>query len=245
MQEWRVIIDKAHTAANNMARDEAMLERHIIPTLRLYSWSPAAVSIGYFQSLTLEVDVEECRRQKVDVVRRITGGGAVFHEHELTYSIVVPESMVPKDIIRSYETICGAVVKGLRSLSIDARFSPINDIVVYGKKVSGSAQTRRNGFVLQHGTIILDVDVEQMFSLLQVPDEKMKGKAITDARERVMSLGKLKPALDVGTLHKALIASFADTFFVRFVAGELHPEELQLVAVLTEKFKSDKWTTMR
>ena len=114
----------------------------------------------------------------MDYVRRITGGGAVFHDNELTYSIVIPEShpQIPKNIIDSYKRICGAIMKGLDKLGIDSKYFPINDILTNNKKISGNAQTRKSKTVLQHGTILMDVDVEKMFSLLKVPDEKIKDK---------------------------------------------------------------------
>ena len=134
-----------------------------VPVLRLYGWKPSAVSIGYFQSLEEEVDVKKCKKAGIDVVRRLTGGGAVLHEHELTYSFIT--KVYPTNIMESYRLICEPVVMCLKNLGLDAKFSPLNDIIVGDKKVSGNAQTRRKNTLLQHGTILLDVDVEKMFSV--------------------------------------------------------------------------------
>src|SRR5918996_5661931 len=176
-----------NNAALNMAIDEALIENiGEAPVLRIYGWRPAAVSIGYFQSIKDEVDLEKCSEIGVDVVRRLTGGGAVLHEFELTYSFMTKK--YPQNIMESYRWICDAIVMSINRLGFDANFVPLNDIVIAGKKVSGNAQTRRNGVLLQHGTILLGVDVNKMFSVLKVPSEKLRDKIIKDAKERVTSL---------------------------------------------------------
>ncbi|MDQ4013222.1 MAG: lipoate--protein ligase family protein [Thermoproteota archaeon] len=171
-----------------MGLDQALMSTvdDFIPVLRLYGWKPSAVSIGYFQSLEQEVDVKKCEDLGIDVVRRITGGGAVLHEQELTYSFIT--KIFPADIEESYKLICEPVVMCIKKLGFDAKFSPINDIIVKNKKVSGNAQTRRNNVLLQHGTILLDIDIDKMFSVLKVPSEKIRDKAIRDVKERVMGL---------------------------------------------------------
>ena len=127
------------------------------PTIRFYTWKPCAVTIGYFQCLRDEVDREACSSKGIDVVRRRTGGGAVYHdEHgEITYSVIAPESYFSKDIRASYREICGGIIGGLGRLGIAAEFRPINDVVVNGRKISGSAQTRRQGILTQHGTVLV------------------------------------------------------------------------------------------
>jgi len=171
--KWRLINNDADNAFRNMAVDEALLQS-IVPVLRFYSWKPKAVSIGYFQSLDAEVDTKACKARDIDVVRRITGGGAVFHDQELTYSVICPEELFSFDILESYQQICGFIVKGLKKYGLDAKFVPINDITIKGKKISGNAQSRKQGKIIQHGTILLDVDADEMFKVLKVPDEKMK-----------------------------------------------------------------------
>jgi lipoate-protein ligase A len=148
-----------------MALDQALMSKvdNFIPVLRVYGWKPAAVSIGYFQSLEQEVDVKKCRDLGIDVVRRMTGGGAVLHEQEVTYSFIT--KTFPANIRDSYKVICEPVVDCLKDLGFEAN-SPLNDIAVNNKKVSGNAQTRRNGVLLQHGTILLDIDIDKMFSVL-------------------------------------------------------------------------------
>ena len=165
-EEWRLLKTGYNTAYKNMAIDWAVLtansEDKVPPTVRFYGWKPRAISIGYFQSLEEEVDLDTCSKLGVDYVRRITGGGAVFHDEELTYSIVIPEShpQIPKNIMESYGRICGAIMKGLGNIGIESQYIPINDIISNGRKISGNAQTRKQKTVLQHGTVLMDVDVD-------------------------------------------------------------------------------------
>ncbi|HYY40099.1 MAG TPA: lipoate--protein ligase family protein, partial [Nitrososphaera sp.] len=166
----RVLETGYKPAALNMAIDEALIENiDEAPVLRIYGWRPAAISIGYFQSIKEEVDLEKCRQLGVDVVRRLTGGGAVLHEFEVTYSFITKQ--YPHSIMESYRWICDAIVISINRLGFNASFVPLNDIVVDGKKISGNAQTRRKGVLLQHGTLLLGVDVDKMFSVLKVPSE--------------------------------------------------------------------------
>jgi len=197
MGTFRYLETGAHQAFFNMGLDEAILESVASgaqpPTLRLYAWKPAAVSVGYFQGVRDEVDLAACERLGVDVVRRLTGGGAVFHADELTYSVVVPEThaLAKGGILDSYRSICAGVIAGLSELGIVSEFVPLNDIVSGGKKLSGNAQTRKHGCLLQHGTVLLGVDLDAMFSVLKVPDEKLKGKLIADVRARVSSVSAM------------------------------------------------------
>src|SRR5437870_13300905 len=144
----RVLETGYNPAALNMALDEAVMENvGEVPVLRIYGWRPAAVSVGYFQSIKEEVDLEKCRQLGVDIVRRLTGGGAVLHESELTYSFITRQ--YPQNILESYNMICDPIIICLVNLGFNkVRFAPLNDVVVEGKKVSGNAQTRKDGILL-------------------------------------------------------------------------------------------------
>ena len=190
----------------------------------------------------------------VDFVRRMTGGGAVFHEHEITYSMHIPESSayVPSGILESYKKICGGIIKGLARLDVHAQFVPLNDIVVVKngapKKVSGNAQTRKRGVILQHGTILLKVDVEKMFELLKVPAEKLKGKLIEDVKQRVTSLSDtLGRNVTFNEAFSALSVGFEEEFkHCKFEAGELTRSENKLVQKFkVEKYESEAWNMSR
>ncbi|MDO8554004.1 MAG: biotin/lipoate A/B protein ligase family protein [Candidatus Micrarchaeota archaeon] len=239
MNNIRLLKTGAHSAAWNMALDEAMMQiaaesNEWIPSLRFYSWTPSAVSIGYFQSLNEEVDLDACKKHGVDIVRRLTGGGAVFHDSELTYSFITKE--YPNGIHDSYHLICGAITDGLKTIGIDSQFIPINDLLVNGKKFSGNAQTRKKGVLLQHGTILLKVDVDKMFELLKVPNEKLKGKLISDVKQRVTALDK-----SFEEVESALEKGFAQRFNANVERSELSDEELKKCNELISKYSSMEW----
>jgi len=241
-------------APTQMAIDEAIASarrREETPnTVRLYRWYPSTVSIGYFQSVTKEVNLEECEKQGVDVIRRITGGGAVFHDYngELTYSFVAPENdpKVPRDILKSYELICGAVVKGLSHLGVDSEFKPVNDITAGGKKISGNAQTRRHGVVLQHGTVLIDSDIVKMFQLLRVSEAKISDKMIKAVEERVTNIQRyLDRKVNFMETQEALIRGFEETFDVELVPGHLTDHEQDLVQEYHRRYSSHEWVFQR
>jgi lipoate-protein ligase A len=245
-EKWRLLETENYTAAANMAIDRAVIvansEGKVPPTVRFFTWKPPAISIGYFQSLEEEVDLDICKKLGVDYVRRITGGGAVFHDEELTYSIVIPEchSQIPKNIIESYGRICGALMKGLKHLGIESKYAPINDIITGGKKISGNAQTRKAKTVLQHGTILMDLDVDKMFSLLKVPNEKIKDKLIVDVKQRVTSVNQiLGEDIRFNEAAEAMKIGFEEEFNVELVDGSLTEEEIELA----KKFERECFST--
>lgn len=252
MRNFRILPLGVNDAATNMAVDESVLlnfiEGNSPVTLRFYRWEPSAISIGRFQSLEFEVDMESVSEFGVEIVRRITGGGAVFHDSagELTYSFVAPESMVSGDVVKTFSRICSALVRGIQRLGLDAEYKSVNDVIVNGRKISGSAQTRRGGAVLQHGTILVDPDVRRMFRLLKVPKEKITDKFISSAYERVTSLKKeLGNTPDFREIRKKMIEGFEEEFSVGFEGGKLNDLELKLVENLREKYKSMDWIGRR
>lgn len=252
-EEWRLLETGFLSAAENMAIDRAILVAHsqqkVPPTVRFYGWNPPAISIGYFQSLTEEVDLKACTQHQVDYVRRITGGGAVFHDDEITYSFVIREDYpeISKNILESYERICHAIIQGLSHLGVRSSYAPINDILVNNKKISGNAQTRKYQTVLQHGTIIKNVDVEKMFQLLKVPNEKIKGKLIKNVKERVTSLShEMDQEFSFEKVCNALRIGFEETFNVRVRRGNLTEEEHQLARSFEKTFFGAKeWNHQR
>jgi lipoate-protein ligase A len=232
------VLETGHNSGPwNMALDEVLMHgaKDDMPILRLYGWQPPTVSIGYFQSIDEELDIKRCEQLGIGVVRRMTGGGAVLHESELTYSFIT--KTYPKNIMESYSLICDPVVMGINKLGFDAKFAPLNDIVVGNRKVSGNAQTRKKGILLQHGTILLDVDVEKMFFVLRIPSEKIKDKMIKDAKARVMGLNK--PFEQVAS---ALKESFGERFGSEVIADDLTMAETEQADKLAgEKYSSDLW----
>jgi len=255
LEEFRFLDLETKTAYMNMAVDESIMLAvgggFAPPTLRFYRWKPSAVSIGTFQGMSEEVDLDYCRRQGIDYIRRITGGGAVYHDYEgeITYSIILPKGhrLAPDDILESYRVLCGGVVKALEQLGIEAEFKPINDVIAGGKKVSGNAQTRRHSCLLQHGTILLDLDVETMFSVLKVPQEKISDKMIADVKERVTSIRELL-GRDVAfqELGAALEVGFGKALAVKIVHGIMTSNELQTAErIVDERYSRNEWNLKR
>ena len=246
---WRVLEYRESDAAMNMAVDEAISEavRDGIsaPTIRFYGWDPPAVSIGYFQCIRSEIDLDACLSWGVDPVRRRTGGGAVFHDRggEFTYSVIADENLFPSDILASYREICSWVTASLSLIGIESEFKPINDIIVNGRKISGNAQTRREGVLLQHGTILYSVDVGRMFSVLKVPDEKIRDKMISSAKERVTSISQQR-SVSWETAYGAILGGF--TKGKRFDLGELSgPEKRRSLELADSRYRSPAWNMMR
>ncbi len=253
-QEWRLLLTGDMSAFDNMALDEAVLRCVAAgaspSTLRFYGWEPSAVSIGYFQGIEQEVDLDVCREQGVDVIRRLTGGGTVFHEHgsEITYSLAVKDDYpgIPKKVLDSYALLCAGLVAGFRRLGLDAEFKPINDILVNGKKISGNAQTRRFGGILQHGTLLCDVNPHLMFSLLKVPSEKIRDKLIAGVEERVTSIRREMGTVDNAAVIQAMCAGFAEVLDIRLSPGTVSDEELALAErVKEERYANPTWNFKR
>ncbi|MBC7131178.1 lipoate--protein ligase family protein [Candidatus Bathyarchaeota archaeon] len=254
-EEWRLIDTGLNDAFYNMALDEAIViarAKGLVPnTIRFFRWEPSAVSIGYFQSMKEEVDIQACNRMGIDYVRRRTGGGAVYHDRdgELTYSIIVNENhpLISSDFQKTYETLCTGLVKGLRILGVPAEFKPINDIIVEGKKISGNAQTRGMKVVHQHGTILRDVNPQLMFTVLKVPSEKIRDKMIKAVEERVTSINKyLKREVGFEELKKALTRGFEEALNIKLKPGEITEFEKEQAAKLkAEKYVTREWNFKR
>lgn len=248
--KFRLLKTGFNYAFYNMGLDQVLSEKvasgESEPVLRFYGWNPPAVSIGYFQKIEEEVDLEKCKELGVDTVRRITGGGAVFHDTELTYSFIVPveNNVVRKPILDSYEDICAGIIAGGRELGLEIKFVPLNDLVVDGKKVSGNAQTRRGGVILQHGTILLKVDVEKMFKILLVPNEKIRDKMIETVKERVTSLSdKLGRDFDFEEAASVFERGFKTAFSgIEFAESEVTDDENALAQKYAkEHYGTNEW----
>jgi lipoate-protein ligase A len=244
---FRLLLSGLADAHTNMSIDESIMihvgQNISPPTLRLYGWSPPAVSIGYFQGLLEEIDLDMCKKMGVDYVRRITGGGAVFHESEVTYSLAIPQvnTIVPQNVLESYKVICGGIIEGLKEFDIEAKFVPLNDIIVNGKKISGSAQTRRSRTLLQHGTLLIDTDLEKMFSILKVPSEKLKDKLISDVKERVTSLNDvLQKEIEFEEVCSKMASGFKSSLNIELIKGELSETEISLAS----EIKKDRYSNL-
>ncbi|UCE29815.1 MAG: lipoate--protein ligase family protein [Candidatus Bathyarchaeota archaeon] len=256
MDEWRFLKLEVDDAFMNMAVDEAILSARIanmVPnTVRFYGWKPSAVSIGRFQEVFNEIHVENCKKHGVDIVRRITGGGSVYHDHvgEITYSVVVRESDLGfKDVASTYSIICKGLIEAAKTLGITADFNPGDpkkcpNVTINRRKISGSAQSRRKRTLLQHGTFLLDTDLEKMFTFLRVPWAETCMEVIPIAEKRLTSVREeLGTSVPPEEACQALVQGFQETFETRFTDGKLTNHEQELAKKLCGgKFATDRWT---
>ncbi len=255
MHAWRLLKLETHNAFMNMAIDEtivrARIENLVPNTLRFYRWKPSAVSIGKFQKIENEVQIDNCRKRGVDVVRRITGGGTVYHdaENEITYSVVASkEDLAAKDITAVYAKIYAGLAEAVKILGLTVDFNEGNikscpNLTVNGKKISGSAQSHKGEVVLQHGTLLIDVDLEKMFTFLRAPRTKTCMEIVNVAKHKITSIeNELGKNVSVTEVHQAMIKGFQKALNIQFVVGELTPYERELAEKLyKEKYFGDNW----
>ncbi len=248
---FRLIDSGSNTGSRNMAIDEAIFSCHAETgfeyTLRLYTWTPPAVSIGYFQDLEQEINLESCEKLGIDYVRRPTGGGAILHDMELTYSFTASTGgVIPMNICESYKVICGAVIMGLKSLGIKAenrqgerrlkqRKSPVcfvessnYDIIVQGKKIVGSAQRRLKDKLIQHGSILIDFDTEKMHSIFKtsLPFKRFHRNFVNNVTCLKQELGY---SIDPNKLKCAICLGFKELFKTEVKEEGLTNTEMTLV----------------
>ena len=214
------------------------------PTLRIWEWASPAVIIGSFQSLRNEVDLDEAASEGVRVVRRISGGGAMFVEpgNAVTYSLYVPASLVEGlSFEQSYAFLDDWVLGGLKSVGIDAFYKPLNDISSPLGKIGGAAQKRViGGGVLHHVTMSYDMDAEKMTRILRIGREKLSDKGTTSAKKRVDPL-RSQTGMAREDVIDALLAHFRERY--RTVDGEISPQEWARAEELVEtKFSTPEWT---
>ncbi|NJE85338.1 lipoate--protein ligase family protein [Thermococcus sp. CX2] len=235
-----------------MAIDEAILmariEGKVPDTVRLYAFSPSSVTIGRFQSVRHDVDLGEARKLGIPVVRRITGGGSVFHDEfgEITYSVIVGEDYHPalRNVEESYRYLAGPLVDALEELGIKAGFSGLNDIVANGKKISGSAQTRRKGVILQHGTFMYAARVEVLARVLRISKAKLQDKGVSSIWERVTTLEREGVKLNRWETYELLRGKFFEAFELE--EGQLTDYELELAERLVEeRYGNPEWNLSR
>ncbi|RAV21606.1 lipoate--protein ligase family protein [Paenibacillus contaminans] len=280
MVTWRFIDSGLRSAAANMALDEAILIAHsegkAPPTVRFYGWEPAALSIGYFQKAEAEVSFEELAKQGLGFVRRPTGGRAVLHDKELTYSIIVEESYpgLPSSVTEAYRVLSEGLLQGFRGLGLDAhmvtlaseeekqKYATIGssacfdspswyELVVEGRKVAGSAQMRQKGVVLQHGSILLDLDTEQLFSVLKFRSEALKERLMASFKDKAVAVNDLRsvtgqPPATLEEAKAAFRTGFATGMGIALEQSAPTAYEEELAAqLLAEKYGTDEWNLRR
>ena len=258
--QCRFIDTGFRNAFENMAIDEAILHYCKIPTLRVYGWEPAAISIGYNQDIENEINVGYCKKNNIEIVRRITGGKAVFHDKEITYSFILPEdiNLIPFEVNESYKIIANALIIALKKIGINAEMKKTPDkivtpicfnssnwyeLVANGRKISGSAQRRFNGKVLQHGPILIDFDYEKNASLF---NSNNSSDNILNLKNRITSIKNEFKNNNRPITHKELAEAikygFKKNFGFEMTDNSLNDEETKLAEKLTEeKYSTEEW----
>ncbi len=269
MQEWRLLTTSYHDGAMNMAIDEAitlsMAEGKVPPTLRLYGWKPRCLSLGYAQRAE-EVEWDECLERGIEVVRRPTGGRAILHDQEVTYSVIAPEDnpLVSGSVLQSYLKISQGLLLGLQNLGLSVEMVSHKDLealgtaacfdspsfyelVVGGRKAVGSAQNRKNGILLQHGSIIREIDVDLIFNVLKFPTQEVRNRMKQAFRRKACSLQEAAGrALTDREIMMAVSEGFSRALGVELIDGALQTEEQNLALDLVKsKYGTVEWTKKR
>lgn len=244
--DWQLIHAAPQAPTLHMALDEVLTVEvgagRRPPTLRVWEWASPAVVIGRFQSLRNEVDLAAAQRHGIEVVRRISGGGAMFIEpgNTITYSLYAPLSLVEGlSFQESYALMDAWVLDALAELGIRAWYQPLNDITSDGGKIAGAAQTRRGGAVLHHVTMAYDIDAAKMLEVLRIGREKLSDKGTASAAKRVDPL-RSQTGLPREAVIERMIASFRRQHGL--ADGGLREHELAAAQALAqEKFGSEAW----
>lgn len=279
-EQWRFISSGPQDPAYNMAADEAILIAHsegkVPPTVRFYGWDPATLSIGYFQKAMEEIDFEQLKAEGLGFVRRPTGGRAVLHDKELTYSIIVAESYpgIPRGVTEAYRVLSEGLLAGFRNLGLDAQMVQLAseedktkyasmgsaacfdspswyELVVEGRKIAGSAQTRQKQVVLQHGSILLDMDTDQLFRVLKFKNERIQARLKQQFVHKAVAINDLCRQLQRDTVQmdeaeQAFRIGMAEGLDVELVEGELTDYEQSLVQqLMEEKYANESWNLRR
>jgi lipoate-protein ligase A len=267
MTDWRLLITPPAHGAWNMAVDESILE-HIgrgasIPTLRLYAWTPACLSLGHAQPIA-DVDMQRLRQHGWEIVRRATGGRAILHTDELTYSVIAPadEPRVEGSVLESYNRLAQALVRAVQSLNLPVEIketisqassatNPVcfevpstYEITVNGKKLIGSAQARKRDGVLQHGSLPLTGDLTRICQGLVFENETARDHASLRLLERATTVeSALGRAVSWEEAAQAFIQAFEAQLGLSLKNGELSESELKRADELVrQKYDHPSWT---
>lgn len=270
-ETWAFLDTGVQTPAINMAVDEALLTWHsegvIPPVVRFYEWKPAGLSVGYFQKIKGKIDVEAAHRHGFEIVRRQTGGRAVLHDNELTYSVIVSEKheKMPRSVTEAYRVISQGLLEGFKNLGVDAGFAIPEgklgqtgsavcfeepswyELIVDGKKAAGSAQTRQKGVILQHGSIPLEVDETTLFDLFIYPNEKVKERARRGFGDKAVAINDvLDDKKTIDDLRAAFKRGFEEGLNIELETFTLNDEQWAYIKELAKtKYQSEEYTYSR
>ncbi|MFK3958490.1 lipoate--protein ligase family protein [Guptibacillus hwajinpoensis] len=272
MKQWAFIDSGERSPAYNMALDEALLKWHsegaIPPVIRFYGWNPPTLSIGYFQRIDRDINMDAVEKNGLGFVRRPTGGRAVLHDQEVTYSVIVSEDYpdMPSTVTEAYRVISEGLLIGFRKLGLNAYFAvPETDaekeelraprsgvcfdspsyyeLVVEGRKVAGSAQTRQKGVILQHGSILLEIDEDQLFDCFKFKNERIRERMQRGFRKKAVAINALRETpVSISEAVKAFYDGFQQGLDIELVPYQLTDEQESFVAQLAEeKYASKEW----
>lgn len=272
-ETWRLLMEPAAPGAHNMAVDEALLMAAIRsgpPTMRFYAWQPACLSLGHFQDVS-SVDIPRCLALGIDVVRRPTGGRAVLHADEVTYSVTLPPGhhLNAIGVTESYRLLNQGFACAMRRLGVRAELvrgttnesprqgvatlrtacfdSPSwQELVGGGRKFVGSAQVRRLGALLQHGSIPLTLDAQLLYSLFRFDSDDERKRAVAHLKRHATGLNELgHGAFSPPRVVTAVIAGMEEALDVRLVPAELDSREQDEAAALLAKHSGNAWVVSR
>ena len=268
---WNFINTGSKNPYYNMAMDEALLNfvsrGEIDPVIRFYTWNPATLSIGYFQRLQKEIDIDKVKEKGYGLVRRQTGGRGVLHDKELTYSVIVPESHpnMPSTVTEAYKIISQGLLEGFKNLGFETYFAiprskeerdklkqPRSsvcfdapswyELVVEGRKIAGSAQTRQKGVILQHGSILQDIDIDDLFAMFKFKNERLKAKMKENFVQKAVAINDISNKhITLNEMENAFEAGFKKGLNIDFKPLELTEKQLEEVQELEDKYRSEAW----
>ena len=245
--EWEILQPGVLPTVMNVALDEVLLDQvnsgQRGPTLRFWDWEDRATVIGSYQSYVNELEPEGVEKHDVQVVRRLSGGGAMFMEggNCVTYSLYVPEKLVAGlSYVESYEFLDRWVIAALAQLGVNAWYVPINDITSDGGKIGGAAQKRRGSTVLHHVTMSYDIDADKMMEVLRIGKAKIADKGLRSAKKRVDPLRR-----QTGASRAEVIDAMKQTFINRYGAAEASLSDEDFAAaqhLIDTKYGTEGWT---
>lgn len=266
-EPFRFLNTHVQDAAMNMAIDESVLTHHlngeVPPTLRVFRWSQPSISLGRFQSIEREIVSERCKQLGVALVRRPTGGRAVYHYDEFTYSIVISKRYgVPPGVVAAYAYLAQGLLAALRLVGVEAELSDERiskhpsaacfasstqaDLTSGGFKLIGSAQVWKDDALLQQGSLPLDDQSAEFFSMLRFPNEIAKEEALAQYREKTTPLHTFVPGASWDDVADAFQNGFSEALQEDFVYDTLSPSEWELAhRLVEEKYSKLEWRKER
>lgn len=266
-EEWCFLDTGLDDAATNMALDESLLNWHsegkIPPTLRFYGWAKPSLSVGRFQNVDTVIDFNALQKYGCQFVRRLTGGSAVLHDDELTYSLVISEQdpSIPKSVREAYYVLSKGVLEGYKNLGIQADYAvpeksieksrtavcfekpAYYEMIVNGKKISGNAQTRKNGVLLQHGSIPMRIDEQMLFDLFRFPSEEIRQRKRSGFTGKAITINQITNKIHkYAMLKEAFLKGFETGLDLTFSPLKLSERQWEEVHRLAQsKYATESW----